>query len=374
MTYPQFPLPLVNASALPYSMRIFLATAHPYIPQIAGGAQSNMHEIALTLLQRGHQVSVVAGLTGSGLLGFVARIALKLGRAFHVDHKLGYPVIRTWFPWTAVDAIVRYSKPDVVIAQSGFPARMADAFRHNGIPTVIHLHNVEDDDLEGITAHSADAFVANSEFTAARAAADYGIQSTVIVPSFIRDRYITERRGNFVTFINPHWKKGVAKMIEIVRKMPSQQFLFVKAWTLTAEEEAALHHADQALPNLTISERTSDMRDVYAKTKVLAVPSVWEEAWGRVATEAQFSGIPVIGSDRGGIPEAIGPGGIVLSADADADQWVAALSSLLDDPVAYAKTCQKALDHSKRDEINLDHQMARLESVCQGVLLTQPHP
>lgn len=163
-------------------------------------------------------------------------------------------------------------------------------------------------------------------------------------------------------------------MIEIVRKMPSQQFLFVKAWTLTAEEEAALHHADQTLPNLTISERTSDMRDVYAKTKVLAVPSVWEEAWGRVATEAQFSGIPVIGSDRGGIPEAIGPGGIVLSADADADQWVAALSSLLDDPVAYAKTCQKALDHSKRDEINLDHQMARLESVCQGVLLTQPHP
>ncbi|WP_372732364.1 glycosyltransferase [Novosphingobium sp.] len=366
--YLEFSIPLVCVSTLTEGMRIILATAHPYIPQIAGGAQSNMHEMAITLIQRGHQVSVVAGLTGDGLLGIKARIALKLGRAFHVDHRLGYPVIRTWFPWDAVESISAYAKPDIVIAQSGFPARLSEAFRSIGIPTVIHLHNVEADDLVGVSASSADAFLANSQFTAARAAAQYGIRSTVIVPSFIRDRYVTERSGNYVTMINPHQKKGVEKMLEIVRKMPGQQFLFVKAWTLTADEEAALLDAADTLPNLTLNERTSDMREVYAKTKVLAVPSVWEEAWGRVATEAQFSGIPVVGSDRGGIPEAIGPGGIVLSADADSSQWVSALSSLLDDPVAYAKAAKAALDHSQRDEIDLGQQMTTLEGVCQHVI------
>jgi glycosyltransferase involved in cell wall biosynthesis len=34
------------------------------------------------------------------------------------------------------------------------------------------------------------------------------------------------------------------------------------------------------------------------------VPSVWNEAWGAVITEAQLRGIPVIASDAGGIPEA----------------------------------------------------------------------
>src|SRR3546814_9881685 len=43
-----------------------------------------------------------------------------------------------------------------------------------------------------------------------------------------------------------------------------------------------------------------DMREVYRRTHTLLVPSQWEEAWGRVATEAQFSGIPVLASDRGG--------------------------------------------------------------------------
>ena len=54
-----------------------------------------------------------------------------------------------------------------------------------------------------------------------------------------------------------------------------------------------------------------DMRSVYRDTKVLLVPSQWLETWGRVATEAQFSGIPVLASRSGALPEAVGPGGIL---------------------------------------------------------------
>ena len=46
------------------------------------------------------------------------------------------------------------------------------------------------------------------------------------------------------------------------------------------------------------------MEQVWKKIKVLLVPSLWLEAWGLVVVEAQLRGIPVISSNRGGIPEA----------------------------------------------------------------------
>jgi hypothetical protein len=81
-------------------MKVVLATAHPHIPQIAGGAEANMHEMALALEKEGHNVAVVAGLTGAGVPGFRARVSLKLlRRSFHTDDSLGYKTVRSWFRW-----------------------------------------------------------------------------------------------------------------------------------------------------------------------------------------------------------------------------------------------------------------------------------
>lgn len=49
---------------------------------------------------------------------------------------------------------------------------------------------------------------------------------------------------------------------------------------------------------------TDTERDIWDRVKVLLVPSVCNEAWGAVVTEAQLRGIPVIASNAGGIPEA----------------------------------------------------------------------
>src|SRR3546814_1677889 len=65
---------------------------------------------------------------------------------------------------------------------------------------------------------------------------------------------------------------------------------FVEGWPMNAEERAALHARVAAHSNLRLQQRTHDMREVYRRTHTLLVPSQWEEAWGRVATEAQFSG------------------------------------------------------------------------------------
>lgn len=43
----------------------------------------------------------------------------------------------------------------------------------------------------------------------------------------------------------------------------------------------------------------------YCEADVLLVPSIWDEAFGRVSIEAQILGIPVIVSNKGGLPETV---------------------------------------------------------------------
>ena len=52
--------------------------------------------------------------------------------------------------------------------------------------------------------------------------------------------------------------------------------------------------------------------NIYALTKILLVPSVFAEPFGRVAAEALINGIPPLVGNRGALPETIGGAGRVL--------------------------------------------------------------
>ena len=80
------------------------------------------------------------------------------------------------------------------------------------------------------------------------------------------------------------------------------------------------------------------MADEYAEARILLVPSVWEEAWGRVVTEAQVNGIPVLASAIGGLPESVGPGGILVPPGSDIEVWNAHLRELWSSDATYTRT------------------------------------
>jgi len=80
------------------------------------------------------------------------------------------------------------------------------------------------------------------------------------------------------------------------------------------------------------------------------MPSVWEESWGRVVSEAQVSGIPALASNTGGLPEAVGPGGMLVDRQADLSDWLHALSQLWDDDARYDHYARAARTHSHRPE------------------------
>lgn len=79
---------------------------------------------------------------------------------------------------------------------------------------------------------------------------------------------------------------------------------------------------------------STEMPAQFHTMDVIAVPSRtlpnWKEQFGRVMVEAMASGIPVIGSDSGAIPNVLGEAGTIVPED-DASALTSALATLRDD-------------------------------------------
>ena len=346
-------------------LKILFATGHGYLPQRVGGSETSSHELILALSEQGHDCAVLAHLQGNGRLAFRNRVLMKLSRRPLIADSLpGYRVHRAWYPERHTAEAVARERPDVVLVQAGEPLRMAAAFQATGVPTVVYLRDVEFHELGGDPAALPGLrYIANSRFVAEKFRAAYGPEPCVIRPLFRAERYRTLRKPQQVTFVNPHPVKGVDLAFRIAALCPEIPFCFVEGWPMDAAEQAALAARVAAHPNVRLQPRTHDMRPVYRATHTLLVPSQWEEAWGRVVTEAHYSGIPVLASDRGGLPEAVGPGGRVLPHDAPVADWAAALREFWNDPKFYGKASDAALAYARRPEIDPRRQVAALAAI-----------
>jgi glycosyltransferase involved in cell wall biosynthesis len=78
---------------------------------------------------------------------------------------------------------------------------------------------------------------------------------------------------------------------------------------------------------------------------VLLAPSRYDEPCPMSVVESLADGLPVLGSDRGGLPELIGADGVVAADDVSA--WVAALEALWIDPRRRAAAGTAALDRAR---------------------------
>lgn len=98
--------------------------------------------------------------------------------------------------------------------------------------------------------------------------------------------------------------KGVPIILDILERLPPDATLvFVGGGPLESEIRRRIAGNPNAIlmpiiPNDRITQ-------LYSASDVLIVPSTWQEGLGRVILEAMTCGLPVIGSNRGGIPEVI---------------------------------------------------------------------
>lgn len=288
------------------------------------------------------------------LLGLGNRLAriVKPRERFPVDHGLGYPVYRGWETEDGAQEVLARFKPDVVIAQSARPAPLLRSFG-NTVPRMAYFHEVEHlGELTALRAIGDIGLLANSGFTARKMAQQTGLMPAVIVPLIEPRFYTAPRRPENVLFVNTRPRKGLEIAFRLAELRPDVQFDFVRPWILTPQEISQLADRATKAGNITLHAPTNDMRPLYSRARLLLAPSQWEEAWGRVATEAQINGIPVLASDRGGLPESVGPGGLLVPHDEPMERWAAAFSSLWDDPAEHARYASLALEYAARPEID----------------------
>lgn len=344
-------------------MRILFITGNRYLPQVHGGSQSSTDQLCRALLDRGHGVAVLCSLAQGGLFALWSRVKMQInnrlrGRKLSRDTRFGYPVWRAWFPWEAVEYVAGKERPDLIVVLAISPVRMALAARAAQIPILITLEDVLFDEHGGpFEALGNIPCVANSHFTAQRYRESYGVNPSVICPIISKGKYRTPTTRENVTFINPVPGKGSDLALRIARLCPEIPFSFVEGWPLSDYQRRDLTQQLSALPNVTLSPSQDDMRKVYGKCKILLVPSLYEEGYGRVATEAQINGIPVVASTRGGLPEAVGPGGILLNPDGPVDEWATAIRKLWQNSKHYAELSAAALTHASRLETSSDYQI-----------------
>ena len=345
---------------------VLLVTGTAYLPQVIGGVELNTHEMATELNRRGCKTAVLAKLSPRDAFGVTRLLSTYWrGSRISLDQNLGYEVYRSRNPCELSDVPL----PDVAVIQNGNMLELAEAFARRGVPCVAYFHGLPFECAEHDWPPAAmrrwfAGYIANSTYTATRFRARCGIDAHVIPPVFNPARYQTSGERRFVTFINPVAHKGVELALALAALCPEIPFRFVKAWPLSPGQSIRLKRRIAQLRNVQLLERRSDMRSIYAATRVLLVPSKpGHETWGRVASEAHFSGIPVLASDVGGLPEAVGPGGTIMSIDASPKAWAGALKRLWTDRAYYDAKSAAALAYSGRSAINLDRQLHLLRDV-----------
>ncbi|MGO4421594.1 glycosyltransferase, partial [Streptomyces sp. MCAF7] len=121
------------------------------------------------------------------------------------------------------------------------------------------------------------------------------------------------------------------------------------------------------LRNMRVIPQTSNMRiDVWAQTRVLMVPSVYE-SFGMAAVEALASGIPVIAHPTPGLREALGDAGTFIDR-ADVRSWVAAIKELYPDGDRRAAAVASAQARSAFLADGMSAEMKQWVQAVQGLL------
>jgi len=211
--------------------------------------------------------------------------------------------------------------PDILLTYGGSEAevRRRTKARGAGACVVLSMHNLEYSSPGAFA--GVDAIVTPSKFVSDHYRRTHGVDSIPLpVPVSVEDVIASSTEPAFFTLINPTPRKGVRLFVRLVKecaeRWPDLAFLAVES---RASGEALAKRIDAAgagVKNLHVVPNTPNAASIYALTRVLLMPSLVEAA-GRVAVEAQLNGIPVIASDRDGLPETVGAGGLVLPASAD---------------------------------------------------------
>ena len=337
------------------------------VPPTRGGAIERwIRDAAVRLVERGHEVHVISRDHGDG-----ARRSAIDGVQYHyvsippsIDRKLPAAAFRGLWYYTGAGRTIARIAPDVVHHHSR-PAGLWLTRRGAAhAPQVISLHSMEygwgfgyrgwDRGIYQRGLEAAAGVLGVSDFIRAHAVERYPAiaKSARTVYNGVDGRAFKPGGASSpdpqtILYVGRvEQRKGVHVLLDaferwIAERAPRARLRIVGPHSYW-DPEPSTYYAElkarcEANPRIELRGPTyvdSELAEVYRHATVSVVPSTFPEALGLTSIEAQASGVPVVVSNAGGLPETVADGhsGIVFE-NGNAEQLAqAVLGLLMDEP------------------------------------------
>ena len=203
-------------------------------------------------------------------------------------------------------------RPDVVLTYGGFPTdeKRRERAKAQGAKIIFGLRNFDYPQVGFFD--RMDGVLTCSRFLTDWYRQKIGLSSTPLpLPIWPEDVIANHHNPKFFSAINPARRKGSLLLLTIFRELHKRRPDIPLMIAGESYDREFREFSDYS----TIIPWQPNPKTIYAETKVLLVPSVWEEPAGRVIVEAMLNGIPPIITDRGGMVETANDGAYMLPLD-----------------------------------------------------------
>ncbi|MCW8926486.1 MAG: glycosyltransferase [Xanthomonadales bacterium] len=350
-----------------------------YAPGAFAGSELSAHEL-MVMLNNESSASALVVTDEKYTGGMPGKIELDGVPVLGVSHDRRKQAIRE---------IIETFGPDVILTQLMWSDVAVQCGKQLNIPTVLRIPSMAGNlDIESPT-----ALVANSRFVCDWAHKKSGRTCHFITSVINLERVVAPkslRRPRYITMFNPLRNKGGHIFREISKAMPATEFAFVPGWhslknadgtwnkkviDAGLESQGATHfgwtpeEVDlSGLDNVKELEPRDSVADIFAETRILLVPSQYKETLARVSIEAMANGIPVLGSEVGGLQDHVRKAGVLVKDYANPLAWVREIERL-DDPNIYAHFCEKGLKYI-REEFSNEETFNKFMSLFEDLVRT----
>jgi glycosyltransferase involved in cell wall biosynthesis len=302
--------------------------------EMAAAAGFEVHALGTTATERRSKADPLEYLRSSGLDVNVTPATSGSFRQFRfLQRRVEYALLDTGrFAMTAWEAThgrqfdllfdleLETFSPDILFTYGGLPGdvRRHKRARRKGARIAFCVFNLAY--LNADFFRDLDAVLTPGEWMTEHYRAAIGIQSTPLpTPLDLEDVVAPNRDPIFVTMVNPTIEKGLFFFARLAEELGTRH---PRIAVLAIESRGTAGMVFQAglaggfdlrrHESIMIAGAVPKPRDVFENTRVLLVPSVWEEPSGRVVAEALVNHVPPIVSDRGGLAESCNGAGFVL--------------------------------------------------------------
>ncbi len=190
--------------------------------------------------------------------------------------------------------------------------------------------------------------IVNSNYMKTEVKKQLNRSSVVLYPSPHEECIAKNKQefSNYITFFNPVNVKGAAIIEWLIKNNPQRYFMIILGWDKVNEMTIDLKKYKRVL----VVPSQENVAEIYSYSRLVLIPSQWEEAFGRVHIEAAMNKIPAIISARGGLKEHFCGNGILVKDYSNPQAWQDALD-YLDDPSNYQKAVTKTDEIRKQFSI-----------------------